>query len=153
MRVARDELALRVAGWVLAIGAGVLCLARDLHLTKVGDVLSGAAILTGFLFGTLVFVFQLRLRVTDDPHIPSFGRLRRLIDQSYGRLTAAVVVSLLVTALAVLSDVTAHTAGGGTDPAVSRWWTAAIAVAGVRLLTLMPMLVWDLTKAYREVPG
>ena len=36
---------------------------------------------------------------------------------------------------------------------MSRWWTAVIAVFGVRLLTLMPQLVWDLTKAYREVPG
>ncbi len=148
-----DELALRIAGWALAIAAGALCLIRALHLTKVGDVLAGAAVLTGFLFGTLVFVFQLRLRITDDPHVPSFGRLRRLIDQSYGRLTAAVVTSLLLTALAVLADVTVHTQAAVADPAVSRWWTATIAVAGVRLLTLMPMLVWDLTKAYREVPG
>jgi hypothetical protein len=150
---ARDETAIRIASWMLTIAVAVLSVARDLRLARVGDVLSGASILTGFLFGTLVFVFQLRLRVTDDPHIPSFGRLRTLIDQSYGRLTAAVVASLLTTAFAVLADVTANTPVGGGDPSVSRWWTASIAAAGVRFLTLMPMLVWDLTKAYREVPG
>lgn len=148
----RDEVALQAVGWALAVGAGLLCVARGLRMTRAADVLSGASILTGFLFGTLVFAFQLRLRVTDDPHIPSFGRLRKLIDRSYGRLTAAVVASLLTTIAAVLADVTAHSAPGA-DPSVSRWWTAAIALFGVRLLTLMPQLVWDLTKAYREVPG
>ncbi len=148
----RDEVALQVSGWILAIAAGLLCIGRDLRMTRAADVLSGASILTGFLFGTLVFAFQLRLRVTDDPHVPSFGRLRRLIDRSYGRLTAAVVAALLTTVAAVLADVTAHTGAAG-DPSVSRWWTALIAVFGVRLLTLMPQLVWDLTRAYREVPG
>jgi hypothetical protein len=148
----RDEVALQLAGWGLSAAVAVLCIARGLRLTRAADVLSGAAILTGFLFGTLVFAFQLRLRVTDDPHIPSFGRLRKLIDRSYGRLTAAVVAALLTTVAAVLADVTAHTAPGA-EPSVSRWWTAAIAIFGIRLLTLMPQLVWDLTKAYREVPG
>lgn len=148
----RDEVALQVLGWVLATAAALLCIARGLRLTRAADVLSGASILTGFLFGTLVFAFQLRLRVTDDPHIPSFGRLRKLIDRSYGRLTAAVVAALLTTIAAVLADVTAHSEAGA-DPSVSRWWTAAIALFGIRLLTLMPQLVWDLTKAYREVPG
>ncbi len=149
----RDEIAVQMTGWTLAAAAGVLCLARGLRMTRAADVLSGASILTGFLFGTLVFVFQLRLRVTDDPHIPSFGRLRRLIDRSYGRLTAAVVAALLTTIAAVLADVTAPGGAAAGDPGVSRWWTAAIAVFGVRVLTLMPQLVWDLTKAYREVPG
>jgi hypothetical protein len=149
----RDEIALQLAGWVLALATGLLCLGRDLRMTRAADVLAGASILTGFLFGTLVFAFQLRLRVTDDPHVPSFGRLRRLIDRSYGRLTAAVVAALLTTIAAVLADVTAHSGAAGADPSVSRWWTAVIAVFGVRLLTLMPQLVWDLTKAYREVPG
>jgi hypothetical protein len=152
MRRARDEVALQILGWGLASAVGVLCLARDLRLTRAGDVLSGASILTGFLFGTLVFAFQLRLRVTDDPHVPSFGRLRKLIDHSYGRLTAAVVGSLLTTAAAVIADVTAPSGPVG-DAGVSRWWTALIALFGVRLLVLMPQLVWDLTKAYREVPG
>lgn len=148
----RDEFALQVIGWALAAAVALLCALRGLRLTRAADVLSGAAILTGFLFGTLVFAFQLRLRVTDDPHIPSFGRLRKLIDRSYGRLTAAVVAALLTTIGAVLADVTAHTAPGA-EPSVSRWWTAAIALFGVRLLTLMPQLIWDLSKAYREVPG
>jgi hypothetical protein len=147
----RDEVALQAVGWLLAVGIGLLCLAQDLRMARAADVLSGAAILTGFLFGTLVFVFQLRLRVTDDPYIPSFGRLRRLIDRSYGRLTAAVVAALLTTVFAVLADVTAR--AGSSAPSVSPWWTAGIAIFGVRLLTLMPQLVWDLTKAYREVPG
>src|SRR3954453_6587131 len=149
----RDEVALQAAGWALALGVGVLCLVRGLRMTRAADVLAGASILTGFLLGTLVFAFQLRLRVTDDPHVPSFGRLRRLIDRSYGRLTAAVVAALLTTIVAVLADVTAPGGAGGAEPSGSRWWTAAIAVFGVRLLTLMPQLVWDLTKAYREVPG
>jgi hypothetical protein len=148
----RDEAALQAVGWTLATAVAVLCIARGLRMTRAADVLSGASILTGFLFGTLVFAFQLRLRVTDDPHVPSFGRLRKLIDRSYGRLTAAVVASLLTTIASVLADVTAHSTPG-EDPSVSRWWTAAIALFGVRLLTLMPQLVWDLTKAYREIPG
>jgi hypothetical protein len=148
----RDEVALQVAGWTMAAAIALLCIARGLRMTRAADVLSGASILTGFLFGTLVFAFQLRLRVTDDPHVPSFGRLRKLIDRSYGRLTAAVVAALLTTIAAVLADVTAHSAPGA-DPSVSRWWTAAIALFGVRLLTLMPQLVWDLAKAYREIPG
>jgi hypothetical protein len=141
-----------MVGWAGAAAVALLCVWRGLRLTRAADVLSGAAILTGFLFGTLVFAFQLRLRITDDPHIPSFGRLRKLIDRSYGRLTAAVVAALLTTIASVLADVTAATAPGA-EPSVSRWWTAAIALFGVRLLTLMPQLVWDLSKAYREVPG
>ena len=94
----RDEIALQAVGWAAGCRqSGCSAWSRGLRMTRAADVLSGASILTGFLFGTLVFVFQLRLRVTDDPHIPSFGRLRRLIDRSYGRLTAAVVAALLTT--------------------------------------------------------
>jgi hypothetical protein len=148
----RDERIIGAVSWLICAGVAAVCIARDLRMVRVGDVLSGASILAGFLFGTLVFVFQLRLRITDDPHVPNFGRLRTMIDRSFGRFAEAVVVAVLCTGLTVIADVTAHTDGTGTS-SISQWWTAAIALVGVRLLTLMPLLVWDLWKAYSEIPG
>lgn len=91
----RDELVIRSISWLASIAIGVVCVVRDLRMERVGDVLTGASILAGFLFGTLVFVFQLRLRITDDQNIPSFGRLRTMIDQSFLRFAEAVVVACL----------------------------------------------------------
>ncbi len=149
----RGERPLRYSGWLIGVSVAAIGVVRDLRLIPVGDVLGATSILTGFLFGTLVFVFQLRLRITDDPHVPNFGRLRRFIDLSFGHLSEATVTAIALTAVAVLADVTAHLPTDGSPPSVNRWYTASIALLGVRLLALMPLVVWDLRKAYREVPG
>jgi len=79
-----------VPGGLLAIA----CFGLDLRLRTASDVLTGASIMTGFLFGFVLFAFQLRLRVTDDAHLPKFGSLRGLINRAFGRGVQAVVVSL-----------------------------------------------------------
>ena len=70
------------------------------RLVDVGQVIAGIAVLAGFTFGLLVFVFQLRLQLASDPRVIGTN-LRELIDQLFTNVAYAVLVGLACVALAV----------------------------------------------------
>jgi hypothetical protein len=69
------------------------------RLRGVEGLLAGIAVFTALLFGLLVHVFTLRLRITDDPRISKSGRTALLIDQLQGNVAYAVLVGLFTTAV------------------------------------------------------
>lgn len=70
------------------------------RLVEVGQVIAGIAVLAGFTFGMLVFVFQLRLQVATDPRVVGTN-LRELIDQLFTNVAYALLVGLACVTLAV----------------------------------------------------
>lgn len=70
------------------------------RLVEVGQVIAGLAVLAGFTFGMLVFVFQLRLQVATDPRVIGTN-LRELIDQLFTNVAYALLTGLASVTLAV----------------------------------------------------
>jgi hypothetical protein len=139
--------------WLLAASAAALTIIKHGQTRQISDVIAGVAILTGFLFAQLLFIFQLRMRITDSSTIPNYGALRRLINASFGRAELAVLSALATTVTAVLANAFSRKTVAGVDSYPGRWWTAALLFLGVQTVWLMLMTVWDLHRAYRQMPG
>lgn len=91
------------------IVAGALVGGLGLRFRGVGELLAGAGTLTGVLFGLTIFVFSLRLRVSDDPRFAGGGTTVALVNDlranvSYAAGTALLLVLTLITAAAVAGD-------------------------------------------------
>jgi hypothetical protein len=105
-----------------------------------------------FLFGLVIFVFQLRLQVTNDPRIPQQGQLPRLIDQLFANVTYAVLVGFAVTVVAMAASATRT-----TDPKtgdllpINAWWSGVLVALFLHLALLLGMALKRLHSAYREL--
>lgn len=85
-------------GVPVALGLGLPL--AGFRLVDVGQVIAGLAVLAGFTFGMLVFVFQLRLQVATDPRVVGTN-LRELIDELFTNVAYALLVGLACVTLAV----------------------------------------------------
>lgn len=85
-------------GLPLLLGTGLPL--AGFRLVDVGQVIAGLAVLAGFTFGMLVFVFQLRLQVATDPRVVGTN-LRQLIDQLFTNVAYALLTGLVCVTLAV----------------------------------------------------
>lgn len=86
-------------GLPLVLGLGLPL--AGFRLVDVGQVIAGLAVLAGFTFGMLVFVFQLRLQVATDPRVVGTN-LRELIDELFTNVAYALLVGLACVTLAVV---------------------------------------------------
>lgn len=133
----------------------------------IGDLLAGFSVLAGFLFGLVIFVFQLRLGMTSDPRTQSKTLLPVLIDHLFANVLYAVVIAFTLIAVTVVAAATEpHTApmlttpsGGGTTviaaagvPLGLEPWTSAVVVAvATHLLAVIGMCVSRTRRAYLEL--
>ncbi|MER5458927.1 hypothetical protein ABT008_29595 [Micromonospora sp. NPDC002389] len=74
----------------------------EFRLRGVEGLLAGVAIFTALLFGLLVHVFTLGLRITDDPRISKSGKTAQLVDQLQGNVAYAVLVGLFTTTVLIV---------------------------------------------------
>ncbi|MDH2429682.1 hypothetical protein [Sphaerisporangium sp. TRM90804] len=88
--------------YLLPVGVGMICWMRGVELYVSDVLLSGVAILTGFLFGLLVHVFSLGIKVADDPRHESGDKLPTLIDELRANVSYSCGVGLLITVLLVV---------------------------------------------------
>jgi hypothetical protein len=127
---------------VPALGAGVAFL-LNFQLKALEAAIGGMAIFTALLFGLLVQVFTLRIRVADSSSLRADIRLGRLIDQLEANVSYAVLVGITLTAVLVV------TAGvEGVQDAAS---PVASAVAGgvfLHFLLSVAMVLKRLRSAY-----
>lgn len=119
-RVSRSDVALM---FVLPLLVGGACAYFDVHIVAAGQVLEGMAILGGFMFGLLTFVFQLRLQASNDPRLPSEGGVHDLLDE----LFANVAYTTLVAFATVASVMAPLVLGLGPEvDELGRWWSAMV---------------------------
>jgi hypothetical protein len=135
----------------LPIAAAVSCGVFNVQLQGISEIVGGLSILAGFLFGLVVFVFQLRLQVTNDPRVAPHGRLPRLIDQLFANVSYAVLVGLLTTGTAIAASATRTPDPSGNLLAVNRWWSAVLVFLFFHLMLLLAMALRRTRAAYLEL--
>lgn len=136
----------------LPLAAAVPMAVYGVELQGIGEVVGGLSILAGFLFGLVIFVFQLRLQVTHDPRVAPQGRLPRLLDQLFANVSYAVLVGLVTAAAAIAASATRSVNPATGDlMAVNRWWSAALVYLFAHLLLLLAMALRRTRAAYREL--
>lgn len=149
----KGEKAVLATIWFMGLAAAALVIIFHGKLRQISDLIGGISILTGFLFAQLLFVFQLRMRITDSQTIPTYGSLRRLINAAFSRSELAVLSALVTTVTAICANAFAGGTRGGVDIAPGRWWTAGLLFLAVQTIGLVIMTGWDLHRAYRQMPG
>lgn len=109
------------------------------------QILGGLAIMTGFLFTLLVFIFQLRLQAGDHRIHGQKPLLLRLVDEMNAQTSWAVGVSLvLVLALLVGSSLNIQ---GNLPP----WMASAVAFFVIHLFAVIWTGARRTRSAYREM--
>lgn len=88
-----------VSFYVVPAGIGATAWYFNFRFETMDPILSGTSIFTGLLFGVLVYVFQLRIRVTDSAVLASDSRLLRLIDELEANVAYTVLVGLVISGL------------------------------------------------------
>ena len=128
----------------------ILALVLDWRLSAVAELIAGTAVLAGFLFALMIFVFQLRLQITHDPRVQERLYLPRLVDELFQNVLYSALVSLAFTLAVVVSTVTAPVPVSG--PVRLEQWPSVIVVAiGAHLLGLLYVVIQRTQAAYREM--
>jgi hypothetical protein len=156
-----------IAQFVLPIGVFVALTVAGFRVTIVGDLIAGFSVLAGFLFGLVIFVFQLRLGMTTDPRVQTKALLPTLIDQTFSNVLYAVLVSFALIAATVAAAATEpHTelvitpaAVPGGSPTVEAGvalglepWVSGIVIGlAVHLLAVVGMCLSRTRRAYIEL--
>lgn len=141
--------------WVVAlpIVASAAFYWLDLRVTDFGQVLAGVAILTGFIFGLIVFVFQLRLsHAANGDSRRGESILAGLLNELFTNVVYTAFVGIL-TAVALI----AVGAVGGVVPEgvaasgqLSRLGSAVIVLLGAHFLVTLMMCIKRLYTAYNR---
>jgi hypothetical protein len=132
------------------IAGSVLAFIFDWRLTGVAELMAGTAVLAGFLFALMIFVFQLRLQITHDPRVQERLFLPRLVDELFQNVLYSALVSLAFTLAVVVSTVTAPAPASG--PVRLEAWPSLIVVAlGAHLIGLLYVVIQRTQAAYREL--
>lgn len=144
-RMFRDYLTQLGLPLVVAILAPVM----GFRLVETGQLIAGLAVFAGFTFGLLIFVFQLRLSITNDPRLHNENLLKDLIDQLFANITYALVVAFATVVVALVS-VSVQWPGNPLPVG----WAGGIGTAIMLFLTLhyvltMAMCAKRLRRAYR----
>lgn len=127
---------------LLLAGLAVLLGAR---LRDAGQVIAGAAVLSGFSFGLAVYVFQLRLEVHRDPRVPRGDKLPEFIDELFANVNYSILVGLLLVAVSIAG--TAFT----TTTALNAWWTGMIIAIALHYSLTLLMCLKRLRAAYHQM--
>lgn len=130
----------------LPIAVGILMRTNGFRVSALSDVLAGLAIITGFLFTLLVFIFQLRLQIKDQTQYSTYVSLHRLINELFAQVNWAIWVSLVSAAATVLS-----LAKLSDETLLSALGTGLFAGVTVHLLAVLFACTQRTRAAYREL--
>lgn len=120
--------------------------AASVRLRDMASFIGGVAVFTALLFALVIYVFQLRMALLDNPNVPRDGALVGFIDQVFANVNYAVVVGVITTALGMAAAVSA-----GDDGRSSRVWSGVVVAFGVHLMLVVFMCIKRLRAAYREI--
>ncbi|RIR09410.1 hypothetical protein [Mycobacteroides abscessus] len=126
---------------LIGIATGSLFTLRD-----VAAFIAGVAIFTALLFGLVIYVFQLRMQLLNDPHVPRDGKLVGFIDQLFANVNYAVVIGMFTTTAGVAAAMTA-----GDNGRINHWWSGILTGFSLHLMLVVFMCIKRTRAAYREV--
>lgn len=155
------------AQFVLPVIVGLAIWQVGFRTTIVGDLIAGFSVLAGFLFGLVIFVFQLRLGMTTDPRVQTKTLLPTLVDQLFSNVLYAVSVSFaLITVTVAAAATEPHTALIVTPATTARsqpiveagvalglepWVSGVVMGLAVHLLAVIWMCLSRTRRAYIEL--
>lgn len=139
--------------YVVPVAAASWSRYNGVRLQGIGELLGGLAILAGFLFTLVIFVFQLRMTVTNDPRVMAAGLLPRLIDQIFATVSYAVLVGLATTGVAMAAAATRSVDTKGDLQPVNVWWSATFVALALHLGLLLVTALRQTRVAYRQLRG
>lgn len=121
-----SKLDLRSVGkyFVLPVISGTILTAVGVRVSDASELISGASILSGFLFGLSIFIFELKLKMIDDQNIPKASPNKERVDRLFANVVYSMFVGLVLVACAVSQKTfTAPSAISKVIdiPAVSTW--------------------------------
>ncbi|WP_148060260.1 MULTISPECIES: hypothetical protein [unclassified Rathayibacter] len=139
----------------------------EFRVTIVGDLIAGFSVLAGFLFGLVIFVFQLRLGMSADPRVQTKTLLPTLIDQLFSNVLYAVLVAFaLITVTVAAAATEPHAIPAATDPTseatrigsaqsvalgLDPWVSAVVIGLSIHLLAVVGMCLRRTRRAYIEL--
>lgn len=140
-----------VIQYLLPVVAGVACYLGQFHLQGVGDVIAGLAVLAALLFALVIFVFQLRLQLANDPRVPKGGLLPTLVDELFANVAYAVLIGLSAVVVSLAASSTRSLDERGNLEPLNAIWSAVLVVVAVHLLLTVGMCLKRTHSAYREL--
>jgi hypothetical protein len=87
--------------YIVPIFAGLLCWTTGARLYVSDALVGGISILTGFLFGLLIHIFSIGIKVADDARYGSGDKLPILIDELRANVSYACGVGLFITLMLI----------------------------------------------------
>jgi hypothetical protein len=136
-----DFFAFYAAPIVVAVGAYF----TGFKLQGIEAAVGGVAIYTALLFGMLIHVFQLRIRVADSETLRASIRLGRLIDELESNVAYAVLVGIAATSALVI----AASLLGTTNP-LPRGASSVLTALFVHLILSTFLVLKRVRAAYAE---
>ncbi|TFB89903.1 hypothetical protein [Cryobacterium luteum] len=137
--------------YVLPLLIGVATWLYGLRLSALGEIVGGLALMAGFLFALVIFVFELRLRVTNDPRVQTAIQLPRLIDELFANVTYSVVIALAATGLALIAATNEPQTMFGVHLGVEPWLSGCLVALMVHLFAMILTCLRRTGAAYREL--
>ncbi|MCU0116098.1 hypothetical protein [Curtobacterium poinsettiae] len=136
---------------MLPVGLAAASWTFGARINDASAIVGGASVLSGFLFGVVIYVFQMRQGISHDPRVQRRALLPQLVDELFANVLYAVVVSFAVTAGALVVAATQdHTKAGVLVPTGS-WITALLVLGAAHLFGVVWMCVKRLRSSYREL--
>jgi MFS superfamily sulfate permease-like transporter len=124
-------------GYAIPVIVGVWTWAGNVRFGAVGELISGVSILAGFLFGLSIFIFELRVRVSQDSRPQRPLLLPPLVDELFQNVTYSVGASVFTVAIAIAAaSMQDHNLKGvalGLEP----WISGVVVALSVHLLAML----------------
>ncbi|MFB4267249.1 hypothetical protein ETD86_41890 [Nonomuraea turkmeniaca] len=87
--------------YAFPLAIGIACYLFDFKMQDPASILAGIAVFTALLFGLLIHIFSMGLRVNDDPRLPKSGKLATLIDQLQANVSYSILIGIITTAFLI----------------------------------------------------
>jgi hypothetical protein len=127
------------------------------RISIVGELISAIAIITGLLFGLVIFLFQLRLQLGAPDAATRVPRpVVDLIDQMFANVAYAIVVGFLTTAVTLIGAALREPGKVGVTAApepMSSLMTALVLALVAHFLLCLAMCLKRLVTAYSRLAG
>lgn len=120
---------------------------RGVEIRGLAEILGGMAILTALLFGLLIHVFSLGLRLADDARYTRTSPVTILIDELRANVSYACGVSLLLTVVIVFNAALSSKDSNGMNV----WVSCIVAWLFVHLSLTLLMIINRVRSAYRKM--
>ncbi|GJO05417.1 hypothetical protein NJB18091_45040 [Mycobacterium marinum] len=108
--------------------------------------IGGVAVFTALLFALVIYLFQLRMQLLENPNVPRDGKLATFIDQVFANVSYAVVVGVVTTAISMAVAMTTPDSGH-----INRFCAGLVVGLGAHLMLVVLMCIKRLRAAYREI--